>query len=253
MSDLMVSKNDQLSKLYTRSTSVDLGRDDVELVAHIRKLTVIQEREASRESLKKRAVYEHIKRAPWDDPDRLSLREVVSMLGDRDDLARFILGEEELKIEASVSSRIANEERWSENSYLETLQRAWADEMKERFDRDPEDPEAKRIFEALQSYVDEVIAATAREFADVLYEKLALDDDSLIEEAVSYLVDRQALSVQSEEFNWWKVYFCTFEDEDYRVKWFRTIEEVRETDPTVIKKILQAYDDMSLGVEAGKE
>lgn len=260
MSEVYASKRERLEKLYTLNTQVYVGPDledgaepNSEDILYLKKLSVPQERFASTESYKVRAKYEILKKADPLDPERLAIREAVLLVEEVDQLALLVLSEEYTKLQASVESRIAHEEKWAQNDYLQTLQSLWIDEMKERFDRNPEDEEAARVFKELKKYTEEVDTIVQSEFEDMLFEKKQSSKDVLIEEAIDQLLDTSAVSAQVEEYNYWKIFFATYLDSDFTEKFFEEIDDVRGTPHELLSKILTAYDDMSIGVMRGKD
>lgn len=250
MDTIELSPREKIEQLYQTSKRVDLKRGGQ---VWLRKMTVIQDREATRESLKVRANYEIIKKADKLDPDRLGIREIVETLGDARDLATFILGDEHAKLEASVRSKMSYEDKWSKNNYLDTLQEAWLGGMKDRFDRDADDQEARKIFEVLLEFEQEVAEQLLIEFSDLVEAKLDLPEETLIEECVDRLLDFQAIYAQAEEFNYWKIYFAAFNDAEFKTKLWDTIDAVKNAPGDLIKELIEEYEDMSVGVVGGKD
>jgi len=265
--ELIVRKRDQLKKLYTVSKHVkipltpnvvEFDEDDKSietLELFLRKLTPITDREAAKESYKAKVLYESYKREGDDHPERVRIREALALWGveSREDMLIYITAEEMGRLRTSIEARVAAKKKWSENDYLQGLSDAWYDGLKERYDLDNDDAEAKVVFDKLSEWTKEVESEYERESADIMVGKEVLTDAEVERKAVDQMLDHQANAAQLESYNRWRLYFATFEDAEFVQHFFESPDEVGEWPTDFTSRLTDEYEAMSVGYLEGKD
>lgn len=182
----------------------------------------------------------------------LSARSEIESLT-RDELLDLVaesdVGTRALAIEAEIES----DERWSKDGYIQGLQDAWNDGMRDRYDTDPEDPEAKSVFDALTGYTDFVTEKLVNEKARVRTELAETRSDEQLrkkvaETAVMSRVDLQWMA----EFRRGQIWLSVRESEKDRSYYFTTREEVDDLAQDTLVQLIKAYTDLEVDVIEGK-
>ena len=252
--ELVVRKGAKLKKLYTITTEVTFpDGEGGEETLYLKKINPIQDKEASEASQRVRGHTLALKRAAYDHPTKMRIRDDLELygLGDREARISFVVSEDAVKLRRTVEARLAADPKWSENDYYIALSESWFGGMKERYDINPEDEEAAIVYDALLKFTEEVDAAYIRELDDLFEVKRILSDDELTEKCVEKILDYQARTAQMKEYDMWRIYFATYEDSDFKVRFFDSAEEVYEY-PDIVERLITSYEDMALDALEGK-
>lgn len=176
----------------------------------------------------------------------------------RDGLVEIILGDELNEVRLSAEAEESHEDRWRKDGYLDGLLEAWQHGgMKEMFARDPEDEEAKAVFEALSEFEAEVQKRVDGERTRLVRDYGDKTDEELYREAADRLLRQRALAAFIEEYDHWLVFLCTFDLErdefGQRTKHFANVVQVKGLDPRTRKPLLEKIREMQVDEIEGKD
>ena len=249
-------KRRRLSDLFVTGTEVTIGDGQGDSVTvWVSKISPMERRIAIDEAAKPRAKTLSIKKLPDDSPEKLRFVDQINdYVGeDRDNLVTFLMGPKMYELEVSAQERIAAEDKWAEKDYLMGLNKAWQDEMYDRYLADNEDKEAKRVFEELKAYTDEVDASLSEE-RDALKETYeTFSDEDLANKALVQLIDTEADFVWMNELRRQELFFAVRLPEDHKERYFVDREEVDSIDEAVFSQLLTAYLEVSVDTVEGKD
>jgi hypothetical protein len=128
----------------------------------------------------------------------------------------------------------------------------------------PKEPKSNATLEQLEKYQDEIDSYPGRREAKIaeiltafMEEELArldkLSDEALFKEyhinAINYICEM----IMMQKFREYLVYLCTYVDEDYKEKFFRSFEELDNSRPVVKSQLLDFYSTMEIGGEELKK
>src|SRR5262249_51407248 len=92
-------------------------------------------------------------------PDSVTARAIelqVEELRTKEDLVDALAPDELAKRINSVEAEVASQEKWSKDDYLQGLQDSWQEGLYRTYHEDPDNEEAKHVYEEIQAYVKEV-------------------------------------------------------------------------------------------------
>jgi len=249
-------KRRRLCDLYVNGTEVvvDDGQGDP-ITVWVSKISPMERRIAVDEAARPRAKMLTIKKLPDDAPERLRfLDQIDELIGsDPDAIVDFLMGPRLYEVEVSAQERIAAEDKWAEKDYLTGLQKAWADEMYERYLLDPEDKEALRVFEGLKEYTEEVDAAVDEEREALRETYTVFSDEELRTKALNQLIDTEADFIWMNELRRQELFYSVRYSENHKERYFENREEVDHLDEHVFTQLLNAYLEVSVDSVEGKD
>lgn len=197
-------------------------------------------------------------------------------------MIEMLVGQDMQKAAFEIPIRITASPKWSTDDRLRALQEAWygdednlglmypyiageeaIDEVEDevrKAEMVEELAEARRVWDQLAEYeaeIEEAMADRRIELAEI-YED---DDDPDGEEYIAGLRAKlltvmkrlDADLVYLEEQRWQKIFYCTRQVEDWHVRYFGTMDEVRGLPEQVNQRIMDVYNDLSLTGAEGKE
>ena len=179
-----------------------------------------------------------------------SVREYVE--GDKQKAIDFLLIDERTKAQRVCEMKVASEEEWSKDNYLQGLFDSWRDGLEKRWLSNNEDAEASRVQEELTrfaSLVSEVVEAEM----DVL-------KDAWSQQSLGELMERMALKLLDMDANqaWMKemwscqIFFGVRDSDDKKARYFESREEVDTLAAAAYEALHQAYQNLEVDVVEGK-
>jgi hypothetical protein len=253
-----VKKRRRLTDLYmvgkelTFSDSLDENNEDDPVTVWINKLSPIEQRDAADQATKARATILTIKNSPSLSADRLMYEDQIYDLGidTRELQVEFLASEKIQEAEISNEERIASEDEWSKDQYLKSLQESWNDGLLEKWTDDPEDEDAKKVYDELKRFAEQVIEATKDDRENILAEYEHVSDDEIFKDVVDKIIDAEADFAWMNEFAGWQVYYAVREVDDHKTRYFESREEVACLDNRILTEIVRQYREMTVeGVE----
>ena len=256
MANVRTLKRRRLCDLYVTGTEVSVGDGQGEDVRGWgSKIPPMGRRVAVEEAAKPRPTTLASKKLPDDSPDKLRFVDQINdYVGeDRESLITFLMGPRLYELEVSAQERIAAEDKWSEKDYLTGLNQAWRDEMYDRYMADNEDKEAKRVFEELKAFTDEVDESLEEERESLKETFEVFSDEDLSTKALLQLIDTEADFVWMNELRRQELFFAVREPEDHKKRYFENREEVDMIEEEVFTQLLTAYLEVSVDTVEGKD
>jgi hypothetical protein len=176
-------------------------------------------------------------------------------LGSRNALVEYLISEAVVRFRDSKESELAFEEEWKKEGYLQGLHDAWAGEpaLKDVYDENPEDEEARRVFLELKRFADQVEEATDAETENLRRDYEERSEEDLREEALKRFLELRAGLAWLREYRRNEIFFATRELDDHRKYYFATREQVDELAPEVFGKLIEGYQDLTVDPSEGKD
>ena len=177
--------------------------------------------------------------------------EIDEISEDRNALVDLLAMTKTMELRVRREQELAHEEPWSENNYYQGLVDAWLEELQERYEDNPEDPEAKRVQEELSKFNEIVDNRVAKERDRVVEELLARPDEVLRKEAIEMIIESQADAIWVNEFRRHQIYYAT-RDPETKHRYFEDVEEVFSLDPRIESQLNQFIDQVNVDSTTGK-
>lgn len=253
--DVIAPKRRKLSDLFVLGTEVvfEDGSDDPPKV-WIQKLTPAETQEAADKARPEKMKILSIRRLEDDDPVKLRyIDEVETSLEDRDDKFAFLLSDKIEKAAISAQEEVASRDEWAKDDYLEGLQEAWRVELRDRYLLDQEDEEAKRVFNQLEKYTDQVTKEIEHASEELKREIDHLDDDELKRRCVRKLIEVYSDEALLEAFRTWQLYFAVRDPDKHSKRYFSSPEEIDSLQEPVLKRLRNEYAELSVEGFEGKD
>lgn len=172
---------------------------------------------------------------------------------DRDDLIRFLARDDVNRRRLSAEAEEAAQPRWSDDDYLDGLRTAWTDGLMDTWAAEPEDPDARRVFDELAAYNTAVENRMQGVEDDLVADYEHLDDEELRGRVTNKLIEATANMAWLKEHDLLRLYYATRDPLDRSKRYFAHPDEVRDLDERIYTQLLLAYEDLSLDVIEGKE
>lgn len=248
-------KTKKLGDLFVRGVSCTVtdGEDSVEV--WIQKLNPLQQDKALRRANGARARVLSVRKKDEDDLDYLSyVHEAEDIINSgRDDCISYLLSEKLGTIYQAREAELAAEEEWSEENYIQGLRDAWDDGVSEDYARDPDDPEAKRVFSELKRFA-EIVEKEVKKERDAL----ARDFDNKSDEQLAKLVVDRVIEAAADlewlkEFRKCEIFFAVRHPDNHNKPYFERREDVDDLELETFGQLAQAYNDMRVDVTEGKD
>lgn len=252
INEVLARVRQQVKRIYEVGKEVPLTDD---LTLWIQKLTPAEEKEAVSHSYVPRAKILSLLNADPDDAGLLEFIDTMEQLGlsDRETQINFLISQDVQRAQISQEFKIAAEKEWSENDYLLTLQGAWNDGVKDKYDLDNNDEEGARIFKELKRYTEQVQKAVEHERQN-LYDLMSdKSDEELQKRIVKMFVEHAAGQAQITEYHAWAIYMATRLVEDHNVRFFESRDEVETYGKELYPKLLDAFLELSIDGLEGKD
>lgn len=258
MSEVIAPSRRRLTDLYVTGGEVTLNdgeNTDDSVTVWLSKISPVEQRDAADKATSARARILLVKNSPVHSEERLIYEDQLLDLGltSREQWIEFIALSETQEAELSNQERIASEGEWAKNDYLEALQKAWNEGLAEKYQEDPEDEEAKKVYDELYRYTEEVLKAT-EEDKITIYEKYAEDtDEDLMQQAVDKIIEAESDFAWMNEFSRWQLYYAVREPNAKKVRYFIDKQEVDALDNRIVTQLLDKYREITVDPIEGKD
>lgn len=172
--------------------------------------------------------------------------------GDKARIVGFLVLDKRNELERVAEAKLANEEEWSKDNYIQGLMDAWRDDLERRWLADNDDTEAANCKAELDRF--------AKEVADDVDSEVSLLTDAWGEEPSGQLEERMAQKLievdagQAWMVELWacQIYFGTREVDNHKQRYFMSRDEVDTLAPRTYEALRQAYADLEVDVAEGK-
>lgn len=250
----------RLTDLYVvgREVSFEVpGAEDEEpIVVWLSKLSPIQQRDSADSATSARAKLLALKNDPDSNPRQIAvIREQLEDLGikDRSNMIDFLISPKVQEAFAANESRIGSEGQWAENDYLNSLQKAWNEGLSEKYATDEDDEDAKRVYDALLKFTEEVREATEEDRENLKLEFEHDSDAELADKCLARAIEAEADFAWVNEFSRWQVFYAVREPDDHKQQYFIDRAEVDNLDAKILNRLLTEYNEMTVDPTEGKD
>jgi hypothetical protein len=245
-----MAKKRRLSDLYRRGKEVTF--DDGEgapIVVYLKKLNDIDHGRAVRRANAARSrvlcrtdefseIYDSVTAEIFD----LTVEDLVDELTN-DDVARK---------NAVIEAQHAALEEWADESYLQGLQDSWEEDLYAVWVKDPEDPEAKRVFEELKRFAAEVDEELEAYGAQMRADWESKSEEALREEVIQRRIKQLGDVAWLQEFRRCEVWLSLYEA-DKTTRYFQARDEVDDLSPAVLIRLVREYQEIAVDPLEGKD
>lgn len=254
----------RLSDLYVRGQEVELGDDNEDedpVVVWVHKISPLENKQAMDQANAIRARLMASRFVRDESEVRLTIFSEAEMAGlfvDRNRMIDYVKDAEVTQARMTIEAQLADDEEWSKNDYLEGLRESWNGEgadggMRKRYAMDPEDPEAKAVFDELKRYVEKVEELLERERKRFRREEDRTTDQELRNMVVDRLIESEADNVWYGEFRKRQLFYAIREPEAHDQRYFSQVEELDMLDEKVVAMLLDKFDEVNVSPAEGKD
>lgn len=253
---VVVPAKRRLTDLYTLGKTIVINddQDDDPIEVYISKVTDLESKTCVEKSAAARAKYVLMvndKTSPERDIfiDQLEAND----LSDKDSLIEIVIATKIQESEQSHESRIASEDPWAENNLLISLRQAWVDGLEDRYAEDPEDVDAKRVYDELLKFAREVQEAVEddRENFKMAFEARPYVD--ILDEAIDQLIEMEGNGVWVDQFQRWRTFYSVKEVGNKHQRYFESKDEVDRLDNRILRRLIDEYDSLAVSAMEGKD
>lgn len=245
----------KLTDLYKVGKEILINDDSGEepIRVYLRKLSPLDQEKALKRANAARAAL--LAKRNVEDSEEFQSRSADVQQFSREDKIGALIGEELGKIRQLRESELEHEEEgeWAKDGYLQGLKDSWDETMSQRYAEDPEDPEAKGVFEELKRFNEAVnkIMESEEHFLRVDHE--STPDSVLDLQMTKKLLELEADGLWLREFRRAEVWLSVRNPEDIKQPYFESREEVDELDPKVFLRLTQEYQALLVDPGTGKD
>ena len=203
-----VARPRRLTDLYQRGKEVTIGDEDGSITVYMAKPNDLENRKAIEKAQGARVTHLSLRKNK-DDPRRAQYQDQIFAYGldDKENLINIVISEAVGEAVGTSSERIAAEDEWANEDYILGLREAWVNGLEHTFTLDPEDEEAKRVFEELLRFEEQVEVEVDAVKADLIS---VLEDrpyDDIVEDAIVRLIEIDANNVWTESYLRWRLFY----------------------------------------------
>lgn len=185
-----------------------------------------------------------------------------------EDLIGVVAGEDRQRITARAEAEVAFDDEWKEEGYLQGLVDAWRGGLQQRWEDDPDDAEAARVWSEMKRYNQAVSDYIEREFEERkrVYAELARPE--LEKKAFDALVKLRCDLAWFTELGRQEIFYATRqavpvkaaegeegegESTEPGERYFKNVEAVARLNPVVFNRLHGEYRDLVVGPTEGKD
>ncbi len=247
---MAAKKRRTLKDLYVKEIVLTLDDDKNDPVdVLIRKMSPVDYETAYRKANALRATILAVNN---DESDyyRSTMNEIVEM--DRDALINYLSDAGTAKELPVIEGEVAGNEKWSKEEYIIGLMDAWEGGLQQKYAEDPEDDEAKAVFELMKEYQEEVDAAIVAH-SETLRAAFALQpDEDLQKQATRDMLKLNADLAWMNEFRRWEIFLSCL-DPDTKERVFTNRSEIDDLAPQVLNQIAAKIESLVVELTEGKD
>lgn len=179
--------------------------------------------------------------------------DVIDFYGDRESLVMLATRKDLTAARTRIEAETAGDERWSKDGFLLGLIDSWQDEMMDRYNADPHDKEAKKVFDLINKFEAQVAKVVEEERIRLERDCADYSMTRLREIGAEKLIEAQANNAFIDEFEVQRLLFGVRETGDHSAYYFTDRGEVRALDERVREALSEAYNALEVDVVEGKD
>lgn len=245
----------RLTDLYVKGRVVTLNDDSGEpaIDVWVRKMTPVDMSTALTKANAARVRLLSLKKQTPPSEEWLSVKNEVIDL-DREILLQWAIQGKFVIRKVVIMARIAFENGWNEDNYLNGLEEEYAsEEFQQKLAEEPDNESLQRIALEYERYIAECEAEYIKELERLNREFDTMSDEELQE----YILDEQ-LKLQADtswlmEYQKCMVWLCCFDNENRKQRMFESRAEVDEVQPEVLTTLFQECEALNVPDAEGKD
>ena len=250
-----LSRRRRLTDLYIRGKELSLNdnTDEEPIVVWVSKISPLENRDAAERASQVRATILAAKYLDDHDDGRIQYLDQLSELGDRDNIINFLILPKLQEAQLSHEAELASEDKWSKDNYYASLLESWNSGMAEKYQENPKDTEAKKVFSELTKFANEVEKRVDADRIDLQSTYDIKSDEEIRREAIDRLIDTESDFAWLAEFRKWQIFFAVREPGSHKDRYFLQKEEVDALDPRILAEIVNTFLEVSVDSLEGKD
>jgi hypothetical protein len=245
-----MTKRRKLTDLYRREAvvTIDDGQGDPVKVL-VRKMSPVDYERAYRKANALRATILTLNNEE-SDYYQSTKNEIVEM--SRDALIDYLANAGTAKELPVIEGEVAGGDKWNKDEYIVGLMDAWEGGLKDAYAEDPEDAEAKAVFEKMKEYQEEVEAAIT-DYSESLKDSYSkLSDVELQDIATKDMLKLNADMAWMNEFRRWEIFLSSY-DPDTKNRIFSERAEIDDLSPEVLNVLSVKIEELVVELTEGKD
>lgn len=246
-----MTKQKSLADLYVRGRELTIEDGDGEATVWIQKLNPIEHSQATRKADAARARVLSVKFDKECEEYLALLNDVLE--ADPEVLIDILAAEEEARLLPITEAKIADEEKWKEDSYLQGLRDAWREGVKDAYELDPEDVEAKRVHDEIERFVNEVKEEVAQGVESVRMSLRQTTHKELVELSMNQRIKAAADMAWVNEYYRSEIAIGTRHPDDHKKRIFSTREDVDVLQLEAYVPLASAFRNLTVDPVEGKD
>lgn len=254
MTAVIAPKKASLSDLFVVGKEITIEDGENSVTLYLKKLTEAEHMEATQQAFKASAQIQLLGKPsiPADHPDKQLYAAQIDTMESRDELIMFLCLDEIREKEVSIIAEMAANEEWEKDGYLTGLQAAWNDGLDKKWVLDPEDVDAKRVYDELWRYT-EICEKEVEAFREGLVKDYeGYDEDQLRSKALEAAFKQAAEFAFSHESVRQQLYRSIRDPDDHNKLYLDSPEELGHLSDQVNEILMQAYYEMQVSPIEGK-
>ncbi len=243
-------KTRRLADLYVRGKEVVIDDGEGGVKVWLQKLNPVEHESAMRNANAQRARALAVKKNVEGAEYQAVMSQVYDL--DVDSLIDYLVMPEIQKYQVAREEENAAEEEWSKDNYLQGLRDSWNDRLELAYAEDPENVDAKRVFEELQRF-DAQVEKLTEGFEDNRRKDYASQAvESLQEKVATQFIEMQADMNWMKEFHRNELYYSVREPDHHKSRYFSSLEELDQLSQEVTIALQTEYRSLVVDVTEGK-
>lgn len=249
---------EKLTRLYVVGKEVtfdtELAEGEEPITVWVQKLNPIQkEAVVRRANGKRQSVLTLKKRGIIDDEVQPFINEVTNNFAERDMMIEFLEAEKVNEIRAKAEEELSHLPEWEEEDYLQGLRDSWEDSLQRTWLIDNEDPEARRVYDELTRFSEQVEEKIASQRRQIHEDYDDMDDEEIVKRLVDKAIEVQADLRWVEVLRRSEIQYAVRDPEDHTKLIFDAYEDIEELQSETFEALYQAYTDLNVEPREGKD
>lgn len=239
--------------LFVRGKNVVLTDGDNSFTVWIQKLSPVEQEKALRRANGVKTAQLALLHSDREERYERSRADLANITDSRASMIDWLATLEAEAKRVVFAEKAQEQEPWDADK-VQGLYDAWRDELHDRWVKDDEktDEEAQAVFAEITEFETLVDNMVQAEFADFQMEFNQDTDAELYEKIVDKLIDLDANQAWYLELRMCYVWLGTRDPENHRNHLFQKREDVDQLPAETLRALLEAYDDVTVGVTEGK-
>lgn len=253
-----MKKRRLLADLYVTGKAVVLEDDKgTREEVWLQKLSPIEHEHALRAANAARARVLMVRNDPESEEWQATYAQVADSWGNRDEIIDYLISRDIREREQSIAEELGAEEEWSKDGYLQGLNDSWEGDqhtrgLKEEYARDPEHPEASRIFNEMKRF-QTIVEEKLEPVRSSLRRDYERDSDETIRrKMIERLLETTADAEWLREISMMEMFYATRDIDDHTERYFDRRADLDLLSATVIGRLTLEYQNLVVDPMEGK-